>query len=85
MGRFPGRRTASVQRRAGPLGAQRLDREAASCPAKVHRPPPDEALLPAPNAGLRLGRSPHISAVPTTGGEQHDFGPPDCFWGELRS
>ena len=45
-----------------------------------------EALLPAPDAGLRLARPAHDRDRPEAiGTEQHDLGPPACFWAVLRS
>ena len=41
-----------------------------------------EALLPAPDAGLRLARLPHDRSRAETGGaEQHDLGSPDVLLG----
>ena len=39
-----------------------------------------KAFLPAPNAGLGLGRSPHDRVrADAIGGQQHDFSPPDVL------
>ena len=82
MGRFPGRFPERQRDDAlGRLGAQRLDARGTRLVAQQSvEPLLDKALLPAPNAGLRLGRAPHNRiCADATGGQQHDFSPPDVL------
>ena len=56
-----------------------LMREGRSCRAAVRRSFLDKALLPAPNAGLRLGRAPHSRIRTDATGGQIRFSPPDVL------
>ena len=81
-----GRLTRRVAKRQGDhalrrLGAQRLDSRGTRLVTNqavefvLHK-----AFLPAPNAGLGLGRSPHdLVRADAIGGQQHDFSPPDVL------
>ena len=77
-GRFPERQRDDALSR---LGAQRLDARGTRLVAEQSiEPLLDKALLPAPNAGLGLGRAPHDLVRPDAiGGQQHDFSPPDML------
>ena len=63
------------------LGAQRLDSRGTGLVTKqAVEPVLQKAFLPAPNAGLGLGRSPHDRVrADAIGGQQHDFSPPDVL------
>jgi len=81
-----GRLTRRVAKRQGDhalrrLGAQRLDSRGTRLVAQQSiEPLLDKAFLPAPNAGLGLGRSPHnLVRADAIGGQQHDFSPPDVL------
>jgi hypothetical protein len=65
----------------GGLGAQRLDARGTRLVAEqAIEPLLEKALLPAPNAGLGLGRAPHdLIRADAIGGQQHDLSPPRVF------
>ena len=81
MGRFPGRfRERQRNDALGRLDAQRLNargtRLIAEQPIEALL---DKALLPAPNTGIGLSGSSHDRVSDATGGQQHDFSPPNVL------